>query len=161
MDKLFAHTANKSKELTSSINMMSNSHHSRFYITLPWSAVKPNSTCQKTRKEYLDSNTWMPLSWETHLKLHLSNSISQLKKSPKQEAFILMESQKTENLKCLSTLLTSMLCQSFKTKALIITLSSILKEPQKKYGSSAPRHCMKDAISQLMLKKRRSLKLST
>lgn len=161
MDKLCAHTANKLRELTSFINMMSNNPLSKFYITLPWFAVKPNSMWQTNRREHLDSNTWMPLLWETHLKLHLSNSISPLKKSPKQEPSIPMESQKTENPKCLSTPLTNMLSPLSKTKARITTLSSISREPQKKYGSSAPRPSMKDAISQSMLKKRRSLKLST
>jgi hypothetical protein len=66
-----------------------------------------------------------------------------------------------DNPKCLSTQPINMPCPSSRIKVLTIIMLFTSKEHQKKYGNSAQKRSSKGDISQLMLKKRKSLRQLT
>lgn len=94
-------------------------------------------------------------------KLLWLNFISQLKTFKKQDRYILSEKQKIiNNLKCLLTLQTNMLCLLLDNKDLIIIMLPISKELLKKFGNIVEEYSMKENIKILIHNKIKNSKMS-
>jgi len=95
-------------------------------------------------------------------KLLWLNFINLLKKSQKQELYILLENVKTDhNQKCHSTQQINMLYQLLSNKVLIIIGFVILKELLKKFGNSVEEFLWKENIKLSPKIKKKDLKMLT